>query len=189
MDITEAKTRRAAGKAIRAFEKQVAEKRDRAFIILDTGADPVGRIDATDITLRLDATEMTPVFPTVYVTATIEATRSRHDEHLADEDVDRVARAAYADGRTELVERDFLAAVTTTPTPVLDELTRDIKTILGWTTPELDFHVHVVVGEWTEDVAALGFNTWTDYPEDFLFASRAQARLDQLHEQAYEFML
>lgn len=184
MDINEAKTRRAAGKAIRAFEKQVADKRDRKLVILDTHADPVGHIDATDIALRLDATEMTSPFPTVYITATIEATRTRYDEHLTDADVERVARAAYAEGRTELNEFDFGAAVTATPTPVLDELARDIKTILAWSTSELDFHVHVVIGEWTEDVAALGFTVESDFPEDYLFASRAQARLDQLHEPA-----
>lgn len=183
MNIIEAKARRAAGKAVRKFEAQVAHRRDElGSLIFEGYSDPFGRVDVTDVTLSVDGIDVSNPWSLVSVTAVVELSRTRHDEHLTDDDLERVAQTAFGAGRTYLVEEDFAAAVTATPAPDLTELVSDILTVLNFTAPaQVDFKAQVVIGDLREDVAALGFNIASANPEDFTLATRAQARLDELH--------
>lgn len=185
MNITEAKARRAAGKTIRQFEAQVAHKRDRLnTLVFKDYLDPIGRLDVTDISLTIiDHRSVGSGCWLVTVTAVVELSRFRYDEHLTDADVERVARTAFDAGRTYLVEEDFAAAVTETPAPDLAELRREIESVLNFIASDYSsFEVSVVIGALHEDVAALDFNIGPGAdPEDFQFAPRAQERLDELH--------
>ena len=196
MNIIEAKARRAAGKAVRKFEAQVAHRRDAlGSLIFEGYSDPFGRVDVTDVTLSVDGIDVSNPWSLVSVTAVVELSRTRHDEHLTDDDLERVARAAFDSGRTYLVEEDFAAAVTATPAPDLSALTDDIETVLNFMAPaRVDFKVKVVIGALHEDVAALGFNVFYVFDafnivspntaEDFGFAARAEDRLYELAQLA-----
>jgi hypothetical protein len=185
MNFTEAKARRAAGKSIRQFQAQVAHKQERLNALAFEGYDDaVGQLDVTDVKLTFNDLALDPIYTQVHVTAAVELTRTRYDEHLTDDDAERVARAAFDDGRSHLIHSDFDAAVTVTPVPDLSAVATDIETVLNFTAAiRLHFHVRVVMAELHEDVAALGFNIGpTTDPDDFQFVSRAQVRLNELHQ-------
>lgn len=186
MNITEAKARRAAGKTIRQFEQQVAHKRDRLnALVFEDFDDPIGRVDVTDVTFAIESLSVGALWSVARVTAVVELSRFRYDEHLTDADVERVARTAFDAGRTYLVEDDFEAAVTATSEFDLTELSRTIEAVLNFISfGYVSFEVRVVVDALHEDVTALGFNIASANPEGFTFAPRAQARLDELHRLA-----
>lgn len=183
MNFTEVKARRAAGKTIRQFEAQVAHKRDRLnALVFSDFDDPIGRVDVTDVALSIDSLSVGAPWSVAEVTAVVELSRFRYDEHLTDADVESVARTAFDAGRAYLVEQDFEAAVTATPELDLTKLSRAIEDVLNFiSSGYVNFEVNAVVGALYEDVAALGFNIASANPEDFTFASGAQNRLDELH--------